>query len=34
MKNAVYGKTRENLRNKINVTLVRNKRLFKMDIKT
>ena len=35
MNNAIYEKTMENLRNRINVRLVKNKkRLFKMYIKT
>ena len=34
MNNAAYGKTKENLGNRIHVGLMSNKRLFKMDIKT
>ena len=32
--NVMYGKTMENLRNKINVRLVSNRKLFKMNKKT
>ena len=33
MKNAMHGKTRENFRNRIDIRLISNKGLFKMDTK-
>ena len=34
MNNAVYGKTMEKVRNRINPKLASNEKLFKMDIKS
>ena len=33
MKNTAYGKTMENLRNRVNVRLVNNEKNFEIDIK-